>query len=175
MVDGQGGQAHRDLYFSMKRKLANLEAQLYTRLDARHNGMLRRYNGCLSVLRTLEDALKSILPPEYRNARIVLTLTLGYYFKNWRRTPNNWYKAAEKDAGLMERSYNTVVRIGRRARPISNLHGEVVSLDKFHRDEQAKIVDEARKNGLAPLAAVVLSAGQKVHSLQPPAKSHSQI
>lgn len=154
---GQGGEAHWNYFRAQKRKLSNMQTLAYAKMDAQHNGMLRRYNGALTVMRTLEDALRAILPADYRNSRVTLLLTLGHYFKQWAYLPSDWHESKD----VISYVYNTVTRVGRKSRPVAHFRGEVVRLEDYARDEQAALVQEARNHGNAPLAAIVLKGGYK--------------
>ena len=140
---GQGGQAHWDYFRLQKRKLATLEAVAYGKKDALHSGMLRRYNSALGMLRSLDEALRSMLPLEYRNARMVSVFTIGHYFKKWLFTHPDYKKHAKGVSGQML-EYVQVTLVGRKALPRAKLAATVTKLDRYGREEQKDIVDEAK-------------------------------
>ena len=158
---GQGGQAHWDFFRNQKRKRANLRAAAYARMDWQHNGMLRRYNSAEAVLTSIDEALRAMIPLEYKAVKTVVLFTVGHLFKKWRFTPPDWAKKSIAAQAIDDaKDWLGVVTTGKSTRPKATLKADVVRLQDYHREKQREIVAEGEKN-LAPLAATYLKAKKR--------------
>jgi len=150
---GEGGTAHWEFFRQQKRELAVQKAYAYARMDSVHNGYLRRYSATLAVLRSFDEALRAMLPLDFKAVKCAALFTIGHFFKKWRFTSPDWAKPSVVGQAV---EYITLVAQGKRARPESQLKAEPVQLQTYALQQQNQIVHEATHWGLAPLEATFI-------------------
>jgi len=127
-----------------QRALAALDRSSYARCLVAYYAHLRRLCSAISVLSRARQALVRMLPPDYRWARAVGHLTVGYFLAKWRLCPINW---ADRGGGQSDMlTWSRRLRGGRR---MPALQAELLEMDGIPPKARAQILREARALGVA--------------------------